>query len=321
MRLISVRTGWMTALSLVLAALLLGGCVAAKPKVEEPVDQGLLEDARASYEAGDYDQSLALYGQSINQGETVAARLGAGVVMMAMQRPEAALREFTRVVVLAPGLAVGHADRGLALAALGRGKAAGEAFDEALRLDPAAAVALNGKGCLFLDDGQVEEALVHFSSALKSDPNNPDIHYNRALGFHLVGLDADAEDELDAALRLRPGDARFLAMRGVVRLGRGDAEAALGDLDEAVEIDSENPDHYYNRGLAQQELMNYEAAVADYTRAMVRAPAQAVYYINRGEARMLDGDKLGGCEDLARACELGRCERQKSAEAAGLCKD
>ena len=99
-----------------------------------------------------------------------------------------------------------------------------------------------------------------------------------------------------------------------------DAEA-IADLDAALRIEPENPDHYYNRGLAHQKAMNYEAAIADYTRAMVRAPAQALYYVNRGESRMLGGDEPGGCEDFRHACDLGRCERLKLIEEAGMCNE
>lgn len=320
-RAMKVSGGWMATMALFLAALLAGGCVAAKPEVGEPVDTGLLHRAQVSYAEGRYEESLQLYGQSINERETVAARLGAGVVMMAMDRPELALREFTRAVALAPGLGVAHANRGLALAALGRGKGAEDAFDNALRANSADPVALNGKGCLLLGKGEVEEALVLFSAALKADPNNADIHYNRALGFHRVGLHADAAAELDKSLAVRPGHAPTLAMRGVVSLELGETKAALGYLDKALELEPEEPDFFYNRGLAHQGNLDYAAAIDDYTRAMVRAPAEPLYYVNRGECRILDGSKEAGCEDYRRACELGRCERLDNLKLIGVCVD
>ena len=311
---------WLAALPSILMILLLtGGCVAAKPEVALVPDEGLLTRAQEAYAQGDYEQSLTLYGQSLNEGETLAARLGAGVVMMAMDRPAQALREFNRVTVLAPGLAMGHVNKGLAQAALGRADAAEDAFTTALRLEPGNPVALNGMGCLLLDEGEMEQALVRFSEALKSAPDDPDIHYNRALGFHSVGLESDALDELDRSLALRPGSAAALGMRAVVRLKRDDAGGALEDLNAALTKEPENADFYYNRALVQHELMNYSEAVEDYTRAMVRNPAQAVYYANRGESRYLGGDKEGGCEDFSQACKLGRCERYDSLKAQGLC--
>lgn len=321
MRSKNVPGGWLVALALACVVLAAGGCATPKPKTVQEVDLDLIHRAQARYAEGRHQESLELYAQSISEGETVPARMGAGIVMMAMDRPAPALREFNRVVLLAPGLADGHANRGLALAALGRGSAAEGAFEDALRLDPDHAAALNGMGCLLLDEDEVEKALVRFSAALKAEPNNPEIHYNRALGFYRVGLHTDAVAELDRSLELRPGHAPALAMRGVARLAQDDAEAALADLDAALELEPEVADYYYNRGLARQRLMDYQGAIDDYTRAMVRDPAQAVYYVNRGESLILSGVKRGGCEDVERACDLGRCERLKALKAGGMCTE
>jgi tetratricopeptide (TPR) repeat protein len=65
----------------------------------------------------------------------------------------------------------------------------------------------------------------------------------------------------------------------------------------------------------------FAEAAADYTRALrLNATfAEAVY--NRGLLHIKTGDTVKGCQDLAKACELGLCEaKNRAADTVGGCQ-
>ncbi|WP_432377871.1 tetratricopeptide repeat protein [Duganella sp. P38] len=72
----------------------------------------------------------------------------------------------------------------------------------------------------------------------------------------------------DRALRYRPEDARVRSLYGSYLLALGQADAALGQLEEAARLEPENPTAHYNLGLLYVKKKEYDKA---------RAAAQKAY--------------------------------------------
>lgn len=92
--------------------------------------------------------------------------------------------------------------------------------------------------------------------------------------------------------------------RGVAlyRLGRG--EVALFDLFRATELDPDYWQAYYTRGLVHGEIrQDYQSAIADFDRAIQINPNYAPAYFKRGNARFDAGDRRGSLSDYALAIE------------------
>ena len=49
---------------------------------------------------------------------------------------------------------------------------------------------------------------------------------------------------------------------------QGNYQGAIADYTRAIEINPQNVDAYYNRGLAEDDSGDYEGAIADYTKAI-----------------------------------------------------
>ena len=55
----------------------------------------------------------------------------------------------------------------------------------------------------------------------------------------------------------------------------------------------------------KKSQQDYEAAIADFNKAIEILPRSAEAYIHRWFARLMNNDKAGGCADFSKAVELG----------------
>jgi tetratricopeptide (TPR) repeat protein len=79
---------------------------------------------------------------------------------------------------------------------------------------------------------------------------------------------------------------------------------AIGELNEAIRLDSGLSLAYNARGYAYLRLLQYKEAVADFDRAIRLNSAYANAYQNRSTARRRLGDKAGADADWAKWQEL-----------------
>jgi WD40 repeat protein len=80
------------------------------------------------------------------------------------------------------------------------------------------------------------EALVErYTARIKQNPNDAEAYHHRAHALFNLNRLAEAIDDLTRAIRLRPGDAHFLHLRGrVYALGLNKWEPAIADLETAL---------------------------------------------------------------------------------------
>ena len=142
--------------------------------------------------------------------------------------------------------------------------------------------------------------------------------------------------------------------KGFIEQRNGNLESAIKSYDKASELDNEYPTVYISRGSAYLDLKEYDKAIANYTIAIKLSPENEEPYAYRGRAYYeIDSlknskddfdksitlnknfgyaysnrallkftklnDKVGGCEDLNKAAELGD-DDAKSHLKDGVCK-
>jgi tetratricopeptide (TPR) repeat protein len=93
--------------------------------------------------------------------------------------------------------------------------------------------------------------------------------------------------------------------RAIAHRDKRDFAQALGDVNQAIEIDPARSDSYYLRGRIRAAQREYRAAIADYDHALALTPGFADALRYRGLARRTLGDIAGGDADLERARTLG----------------
>jgi tetratricopeptide (TPR) repeat protein len=111
-----------------------------------------------------------------------------------------------------------------------------------------------------------------------------------------------AIEDLDEAIRLRPGFGYAILERGNARERNGDFDGAIGDYDEAIRlfrlIPSLAVSALFSRARAHQRKGNLLEAVQDYDEVIRRQPSNRKAFLERGVARMTLGDRIGALEDV-----------------------
>jgi tetratricopeptide (TPR) repeat protein len=110
--------------------------------------------------------------------------------------------------------------------------------------------------------------------------------------------------DLDRAIELDPEYAEALNNRGSVYNRLEDWERAIADFDRALEI-AEFPLAYYNRAYAHLRLGEDQQAIADYTRAIELYPPYPQAYHERGTVYQRQSDYEAAIADYIMALELG----------------
>jgi tetratricopeptide (TPR) repeat protein len=96
--------------------------------------------------------------------------------------PEA-VKNYERVLELAPDWIDAHINRGVALYQMGQIAAARAAFLAAVQLDPLNGISRYNLGCVLEEQGEIDDAIRHLRCAATALPDNPDVHFNLALAY------------------------------------------------------------------------------------------------------------------------------------------
>jgi protein O-mannosyl-transferase len=142
-------------------------------------------------------------------------------------------------------------------------------------------VAHNNLGYLCNDRGDLDKAISHFESAARIRSAKRDPHYHLASAFVQMNLgDALARKErsdealvhYDEAIRLQPdyGDAYY--NRGSVLLAKGRIDEAIADLEKTLQIQPNDADAHTGLGNAFLRKGSLQEAIAHYKEASALAP-------------------------------------------------
>lgn len=125
------------------------------------------------------------------------------------------------------------------------------------------------------------EAEKELRQVLANDPEN--LRAREFLSRSLAGLQRheEAEEEIRRAEEAGLSEDRVKVARAEAAITRKDAEGAVTLLDEAVEIDPENADAYYLRGMAHTYFKRFDAGVQDLEKSIELYPENpyAYYYL------------------------------------------
>ncbi len=211
-----------------------------------------------------------------------------------------------------------------------------------LKPNDALSYAARGKAQLVLKN--YDEALEDFRLAGENDPRSIEGPLGEGSTLSAQGKNREALMALNRAVKLDPGSAAALLMRGSVKDRLRDFHGACDDYGSLLEINQDFVWARLYRGKALRELKDYRGAEADFTifletnenenahylRSNVRFllgdyqgasadlgkvialnPRNGLAYSNRGQTRALLGDKDGAASDLRKALELDPQRREK----------
>jgi tetratricopeptide (TPR) repeat protein len=128
-------------------------------------------------------------------------------------------------------------------------------------------------------------------------------NYSWGIAINL-GDKAGAIADYTQAIPINPQDAEAYYNRGLAKYESGDKAGAIADYTQAITINPQDAIAYYNRGVVKSKSGDKAGAIADYTQAITINPQLAIAYYNRGNAKYKSGDKAGAIKDLETAKQL-----------------
>jgi tetratricopeptide (TPR) repeat protein len=114
-----------------------------------------------------------------------------------------------------------------------------------------------------------------------------------------------ASKYVDEALTLHPEYSEALALRGVLKLDAGNAEAACEDFDHAIKVDASNAMAYIAMGAALNMLSKYDDALRTIDRGVALAPTSWQGYFEMGKAFLGKGSFDAALRQLNKAEDIG----------------
>lgn len=202
------------------------------------------------------------------------------------QQYEEAAAAFAKVSPNDPDALEAGFYRGLSLLYFGAYPQAQDSFAAVARELPLAEV-LNNEGVAVSRQGKDGTGL--FVQAAAADPNNPDYHFNLAVSLKRHGSEANAVNELNQCVKLRPNDSEAQQLvAGWKAPNSADAEDAGEPLERIIR--TFDADAFKQAVVVMEQMETTRlAALSPHERA-VKLAGQAKDYFNRG--LLLEAERL-----------------------------
>jgi tetratricopeptide (TPR) repeat protein len=240
--------------------------ILSRPAVPRPQSdvQRLYQEAQGARARGDLETAERNYLEVIHRAPQMAnAYHNLGIVYF-MERKyldaAAALEDATK---LKPGLAEAYAMLGLTYYELYEPERALSAFRSALRLNPRDSNALLYLGKSQLQQRDYRSAAKTFENLAASRPGDPDVLYGLSLAHMKLMLDA-----VNRLGEVAPHSYQFFLLLAQDAETRGDDEAALKNLKEAVRVKSDAIGVHYALGSVVARLGKYDEAEGEFRREL-----------------------------------------------------
>jgi tetratricopeptide (TPR) repeat protein len=214
---------------------------------------------------GQRDQAVSLLQQAIASNPNDAdARLLLGSLFMDAGRGPEAIAQITEAVKLRPHSAEAQNALGEAYNSVGNAKGAREPFEKAIAIKPDYGIAQMNLGEALLTLGELAPAAEHLNRAIKLLPRGDDLAYARYLLAKVNTAQNNvpqAADLLQQAVTMRPGFPQAWSDLGEARKTLLDDNAALAAFTRAVELAPNDAVAQYRLGAEYLDMNKPHIAV------------------------------------------------------------
>jgi tetratricopeptide (TPR) repeat protein len=159
-------------------------------------------------------------------------------------------------------------------------------------------------GDRYFDEGEYELAVQIYTEDLKSKPTDAKILYGRGRAFQEMGNYADAKADFESALTNDPNNFQVLLSLATVQLEEKNYASALLYATRAEEIPGAPASAAFLKGRALHQLGMLEDAMKAYGNAIQLDKDFAQAYFNRGLLKVALKQNNQSCEDFKIASAL-----------------
>lgn len=256
------------------------------PRAAAPEAQLLAASASRSVDEGDLALTLGEIDSANKHYDDAARGVGDGIAAQEGAVLANAFESVCRDILAANPNHVGAiVDLGLIHCRRGDYSQAIHAYLRALEISPNEAVIHYHLALAYRGAGRTQEAIQSYEKAIALDRSFALAHNNLAVLYEDLG-EYDKAIELYRKAVAAGGQSQAAALAGtnlgVALIRKGDLEAAVAALSNAIAIDPKLGDALYDRGVAYQQLNKLAEAERDYRAALEAGAKQARVYSNLG---------------------------------------
>jgi tetratricopeptide (TPR) repeat protein len=255
-----------------------------EPQFEESLRKGF-----ASLELDQYDQAIQEFTEAsrINP-KSAEACYGRGLVFMEKNFPDTALSDFNMAISLDRKHVGAFCQRARSHSRLGNYQSAIDDCTKAIQLDPNSDLAYYHRFYAYLKCDNYDRASADLQEAAKMglvsarelQRAKAEIYYRRGLDFYAKREWRKALDDFTVAENLEPQYRGAILPKNAeanYRLGRalyynGEYKSAFDKLNSAIELNGQNANYYYYRGMSSLNTNQRNEAIDDFTQAVLLDP-------------------------------------------------
>ncbi len=206
-----------------------------------------------------------------------------------------------------PNSAVGYDLQGTIFLQQEKYDEANTALNKAVIINPDFAIAWYNLSRVEAMIGHLSQAKTYLDKALELQSDLTKAYFDRALINKKQGNPEAAIADYDKVIEMKGSFyPEAYLNRGLTKKILGDFQGALNDINQVVEYDKfESSEALINRGNLHMVLGLTERAVEDYTLAIDIEDDNAEAYYNRGLAFLILLDNMSACADLDKSIGLG----------------
>jgi tetratricopeptide (TPR) repeat protein len=219
-----------------------------------------------------------------------------------------------RAAIMAPGVALYHANLGEMYRLAGRAEEAVASGRRAVELDPAYAGALNNLGIALFELGRFDDALTFIDRALALQDKFAQAHSNRGNALQRLKRFADAETAYRRSLEFEPQFVDAWNNLGTCLRELKRCEEAEVAYRKALALRQHDPDILDNLGLALKDLERFEEASDTFLRALAIEGGNDKIHVHHG-VLLIDQNKI---DEAAAAAERALALNPDNADALNL---
>jgi len=198
-----------------------------------------------------------------------------------------------------------HLRIGEAWLRLGMLPAAEAEYRAAVRLAPGRIETWMEMASFFTVIGDPAGAEAALREALLREPRNEEARVMLARALSLQGAWAAADSLLPAGRLRSVPRSEYLKVRAGIRLGQGNASAALNDLEEAVRLAPDNGELWNDLGVVYLQRGRWDEALPSFERAVELSPGLSEAWLNLGMIAIQDSRWSDAAGYMEQAIEAG----------------
>ncbi len=260
----------------------------------------------AHFELGEYEKAVVDYTTLLEYvPNMIEAHLSRGRTYVALDEYQQALADYDKVIDLDPHNIAGYDQRAQVFALLSLFDRALDDFSSALELNPDSALIYAHRGRIYASMNKFDEAIDDLTRATELDPYSPEPYLWQAGVYMSLHRLPQAIAVLNRAAEIAPDYALVYARRGDAYLAMDTKRRALTDYTRAITLDPTLDEAYHHRGIAHSLLDHYEKALEDLSRAVeLTDPEDPWLYFTRGNVYAEMGKFNAAIADYTRAIKL-----------------